>query len=94
MVFLFLGRIVKRRLFIFVVLNISFCVFYSYDSVADISVVLYKDGDKYYIALGDDEAIHLYKYTFNQSQNYITQIIIQTTIFKLIKKIKKNSGLF
>ena len=36
----------KKRLFIFVVLNISFCVFYSYDSVADISVVLYGNEGK------------------------------------------------
>ena len=60
----------------------------------DAAIVLYKDGDKYYIAIGDDEAIHLYKFTFNQSKSFIGNIIIQTTIFKLLKKLKKNSGLF
>ncbi len=60
----------------------------------DAAVVLFKDGDKYYIAIGDDEAIHLYKFTFDQSKSFITNIIIQTTIFKLLKKLKKNSGLF
>lgn len=58
------------------------------------AVVLYQDGDKYFIAIGDDEAIHLYKFTFNQSKSFISNIIIQTTIFKLLKKLKKNSGLF
>ena len=60
----------------------------------DIAVVLYKDGDKYYIAIGDEEAIHLYKFTFSQSKSFITNIIIQTAIFKILKKLKKNSGLF
>ena len=62
--------------------------------ISDIAVVLYNDQEKYYVGIGDNEAIHLYKFSFDQNPDFIKNVIIQTTIFKLLKKIKKNTGLF
>ena len=37
---------IKTRLFVFVILNLSFCLFYSYDSISEVSFVLYGNEGK------------------------------------------------
>lgn len=64
------------------------------NTMADIVVVLSGTFEKPYIAIGDNTAIHLYKFSFNHTHSLISNIMIQTAIFKLIKKLKKNYGLF
>ncbi|MBR1925303.1 MAG: hypothetical protein IJ837_00425 [Clostridia bacterium] len=61
---------------------------------SDVCVVIAGDINKACIAIGDNEAIHLYKYSFNHSKNFVDNVLFKTTIFKLLKKLKKNTGLF
>lgn len=60
----------------------------------EVVVVVGGTSEKALVAIGDNESIHLYKFNFNHSKNFVYNIIIQTTIFKLLKKLKKNTGLF
>lgn len=64
------------------------------NSKADIAVVLAGSEQSPRIAVGDTDAIHLYKFNFDHSKSLIDNIMIQNAIFKLLKKIKKNDGLF
>lgn len=64
------------------------------NSPASLALVLTGTSEKPYIALGDSEAIHLYKFNFNHAHSFINNIMIQTSVFKLIKKLKKNDRLF
>ncbi len=61
---------------------------------ASIVLVLTGTPQKPYIALGDKEAIHLYKFNFNHNNTFIYNMMCQTAIFKLLKKLKKNDILF
>ena len=61
---------------------------------ANIALVLSGTPEKPYIALGDKEAIHLYKFHFNHKHSFVNNIMIQTSVFKLLKKLQKNDRLF
>ncbi len=60
----------------------------------NIALVLAGTIERPFIAVGDSEAIHLYKFHFNHTHSLINNIMIQTSIFKLIKKMKKMIDFF
>ncbi len=64
------------------------------ESKADIAVVVAGTTKNPKIAIGDSEAIHLYKFNFNHNKSLINNIMIQNAIFKLIKKLKQSNKLF
>ena len=64
------------------------------DKKNDVCVVIAGDINKVCVAIGDDEAIHLYKYSFNHLKSFVNIVLFKTVIFKLLKKLKKNTGLF
>ena len=43
-----------------------------------------------FLGLGDNQAIHVYKYNFDHSADYIVKIISRQAIFKIIKKLREN----
>lgn len=43
-----------------------------------------------FIGVGDEQAVHVYKYGFDHSSDYITQIICRQAVFKIIKKLQQN----
>jgi len=61
---------------------------------ANIALALAGTSEKPYIAIGDKEAIHLYKFHFNHNHSFVNNIMIQNSVFKLLKKLQKNDRLF
>ncbi len=61
---------------------------------ADIALALAGNPNQPYIALGDKESIHLYKFNFHHHHSFVNNIMIQTSVFKLLKKLQKNDRLF
>lgn len=57
---------------------------------ADMALVLSGGFKIPFIGVGDNQAIHVYKYNFDHSSNYITQIVCRQAIFKIIKKLREN----
>ncbi len=54
---------------------------------AGLAVVLSGTFNTPFLAVGDKQAIHVYKYNFNHSADYITQIMCRQAVFKIIKKL-------
>lgn len=54
---------------------------------ASLSVVLSGTFKTPYLAVGDKQAIHVYKYNFDHSSDYITQIMCRQAVFKILKKL-------
>ena len=57
---------------------------------ADVALVLSGNYKTPFIGVGDEQAIHVYKYNFDHSSQYITEIICRQAIFKIIKKLREN----
>lgn len=64
------------------------------NSKANIAVVLSGTEKTASLAIGDNEIIHLYKFNFNHNKSLVYNIMIQNTIFKLLKKIKCSDKFF
>ena len=57
---------------------------------ADVALVLSGGFKIPFIGVGDSQAIHVYKYNFDHSSSYITQIVCRQAVFKIIKKLREN----
>ncbi len=64
------------------------------DSDADIVLSLSGTSQRPFIAIGDRISIHVYRFNFNHSSDFINNVMIQTSLFKLLKKLIKNDLLF
>lgn len=60
------------------------------DASANVCVVLSGTYKIPFLGLGDNQAIHVYKYNFDHSADYITKIMSKQAIFKIIKKLREN----
>ena len=60
------------------------------NTTADIGVCVSGTFQKPIIAVGDKEAVHFYKFNFKNNKEVVKNIIINTALFKLLKKLKQN----
>lgn len=57
---------------------------------ADLALVISGSFKVPYLGIGDNQAIHVYKYNFDHSSSYITKIMCNQAIFKILKKLREN----
>lgn len=60
------------------------------DTDADVCLVLSGTYKTPFLGLGDNQAIHVYKYNFDHAPDYIIKIMSKQAIFKIIKKLREN----
>ncbi|MBQ9786119.1 MAG: CinA family protein [Clostridia bacterium] len=70
------------------------CAFMLENEDSDVAISITGTCNKPFIAVGDQTAIHVYKFSFNHNKEIIEKIMINSAFFKLLKKINQNDLYF